>query len=88
MPRPNQGTRLLRLLGIIDMQNHVKSYHNSDALIEALSIQQRRAEKDLTDLDWSRIGEYGDEALTEAKNLVAEWQKRDAEASHPLSAGH
>lgn len=89
MPRSNQGTRLLRLLGIIDMQRHVKAnYNDADALIEALNIQQRHAEKDLTELDWARIGDYGDAALTKAENLIAEWAKREAEANHPLSAGH
>ena len=89
MPRPNQGTRLLRLIGIIEAKAQAEAYHDkADLLLEALSAQLYHAGKDLTDLDWSRIRSYAHEAITEAKALVAEWAKRDAEAKHPLSAGH
>ena len=91
MPRPNQGTRLLRLLGILDMRGYVDANYKDeckDKLMEALHIQQRRAQRDLTELDWERVGIYGDAALAEAEELVAKWTKRDAEANHPLSAGH
>ena len=89
MPRPNQGTRLLRLIGILEAKVQAEAYHNNaDLLLEALGTQLYHAGKDLTDLDWSRIRGYAHEAITEAKALVAEWAKRDAEAKHPLSAGH
>ena len=89
MPRPNQGTRLLRLIGILEAKAQAEAYHNdSDLLLEALGTQQYYAHKNLTDLDWSRIRGYAHEAITEAKALVAEWAKRDAEVKHPLSAGH
>ena len=90
MPRPNQGTRLLRLIGIIEAceQTKMPLAPNRAELLEALSTQLYHAGKDLTDLDWSRIRGYAHEAITEAKALIAEWAKRDAEAKHPLSAGH
>lgn len=91
MPRPDQGTRLLRLLGILDMREYIDAHYKDerkDKLMEALHIQQRRARRDLTELDWERVGVYGDAALAEAEELVTTWAKRDAEANHPLSAGH
>ena len=89
MPRPNQGTRLLRLIGILEAKVQAKAYHdNADLLLEALAAQQYHAGKDLTPLDWSKIRGHAHEAITEAKELIAEWAKRDAEAKHPLSAGH
>ena len=89
MPRPNQGTRLLRLIGIIEAKAQAEAYHNNaDLLLEALATRQYHAGTDLTAMDWSRIRGYAHEAITDAKALIAEWAKRDAEAKHPLSAGH
>ena len=88
MPRPNQGTRLLRLIGILEAKVQAERYDDTDLLREALGTQQYHAGKDLTDLDWARIRGYAHEAITEAKALVTTWAKRDAEAKHPLSASH
>ena len=90
MPRPNQGTRLLRLIGIIEAceQTKMPLAPNRAELLEALGTQLYHAGKDLTDLDWSRIRGYAAQARAEAEELIAEWAKRDAEAKHPLSAGH
>ena len=90
MPRPNQATRLLRVIGIIEACELTKAPLTPDRseLLEALGTQLYHAGKDLTTLDWSRIRGYTHEAITAAKELVAEWTKRDVEANHPLSAGH
>ncbi len=73
MTRPNQGTRLLRLIGIIEAKVQAEAYHdNADQLLEALSTRQYQAGKDLTDLDWSRIRGYAHEAIVDAKALIAE----------------
>jgi len=79
----------LRLIGILEAKAQAEAYHNdSDLLLEVLGTRQDHASKDLTDLDWSRIRGYAAEAITEAKALIAEWAKRNAESKHPLSAGH
>ena len=89
MKRPDQPTRLLHLIGIFEAKAQAANHgSNADLLLEALSTQQYHAAKDLTDMDWSRIRGYAHEAITAAKALIAEWAKRDAEAKHPLSAGH
>ena len=89
MSRPNQGTRLLHLIGILEAKVQAQAYHDdADLLLEALATRQYHAGKDLTAMDWSRIRGYAQEAITDAKALIAEWAKRDAEVKHPLSAGH